>query len=142
MRKPITPLIHGIIDYALAGVQMLAPGMLGFNKKIIKTYLDLGSGFLAINALTDTPVGVRRVISMKDHQKADLAFLTTLGLLTFTKVIEKDKKALAFHLGMVGVSVAHYLLTDYDEPGLVTEPAVEEVPISGTNLAIDNDLLT
>jgi hypothetical protein len=85
MRKPITPKIHGILDYALAGVQMIVPAALGFNRKVVRTYLDLGAGFLGVNALTNTPVGIKRVISMKDHQRADAAFLTTLTLLTFTK---------------------------------------------------------
>jgi hypothetical protein len=115
MKKPITPTIHGILDYALSGVQMLAPGMLGFNKKVVRTYLDLGSGFLGVNALTNTPVGIRRVISMKDHQKSDAAFLTTLTLLTFTKVIEKDQRALAFHFLVLGLSFANYFLTDYND---------------------------
>lgn len=126
MKKPITPKIHGILDYALAGVQMIVPAALGFNKKVVRTYLDLGAGFFAVNALTNTPVGIKRVISLKDHQRADAAFLTTLTLLTFTKLMEKDKKALAFHFGMLAMSLAHYALTDYDDLELPLSPAYQE----------------
>jgi hypothetical protein len=132
MKKPISPTIHGILDYALSGVQMLVPGMLGLNKKVVKTYLDLGSGFLGVNALTNTPVGLKRVISMKDHQKADAAFLTTLALLTFTKMMAKDKKALPFHLVMLGLSVTNYLMTDYDDIELPASPAAQ---LAATDLA-------
>jgi hypothetical protein len=132
MKKPITPTMHCILDYALSGVQMLAPAMFGFNKKVVRTYLDLGSGFLGVNALTNTPVGIRRVISMKDHQKSDAAFLTTLTLLTFTKVIEKDKRALAFHFAMLGLSLANYLLTNYDDLELPVGPGAD---IAATGLA-------
>jgi len=102
---------------------MVLPSYLGFNKKVVKTYLDLGSGFLAVNAVTNTPVGIRRVISMRDHQKADAAFLATFALLTFTKHLSKDKKAFSFHLAMLGLSVAHYLLTDYRDEELPEQPA-------------------
>jgi hypothetical protein len=123
MKKPITPTIHGILDYALAGVQMIVPAALGFNKKVVRTYLDLGAGFFGVNALSNTPVGIKRMISMKDHQRADAAFLTTLTLLTFTKTMEKDKRALAFHFGMLALSLAHYALTDYDDEEMPLRPA-------------------
>ncbi|MDB5021008.1 MAG: hypothetical protein JWQ28_2135 [Pedobacter sp.] len=132
MKKPITPTIHGILDYALAGVQMLAPGMLGLNKKVVKSYLDLGSGILGVNALSNTPVGLKRVISMRDHQKSDAAFLTTLTLLTFTKFIEKDQKALGFHFVVLGLSFANYFLTDYSDQQLPLSPSPQ---VAATDLA-------
>jgi hypothetical protein len=123
MKKPITPTMHGILDYALSGIQIFVPDMLGFHSKVVKTYLDLGSGFLGVNALTNTRVGIKRVISMKDHQRSDAAFLTTLTLLTFTKLIEKDKRALAFHFAVLGLSLANYFLTDYDDVELPLQPS-------------------
>jgi hypothetical protein len=140
MKKPITPKMHGIIDYALSGIQMFVPSILGFNRKIVRSYLDLGSGFLGINALTDTPVGIRRRISMRDHQRADAAFLATLTLLTFTKAMEKDKRALAFHMALLAVSFSHYLLTDYDHTGLPERP-VNEVPIHLAPLQAEADTI-
>lgn len=128
-------MIHGIIDYALAGVQMVLPSYLGFSKKNVKTYLDLGSGFLAVNALTNTPVGIRRVITMRDHEKADAAFLVTFTLLTFTKNLSKDKKAFSFHLAMLGLSVAHYLLTDYEDKVLPEQP-VSAVAVNALDVAV------
>jgi len=74
----------------------------------------LGTGFLTVNALTATPVGLKRAITFKGHQKADGAFLTGLALLTCTSFIRKDKRALAFHLAFLSMAIAHYALTDYD----------------------------
>jgi hypothetical protein len=111
--KPVQPKTHGIIDYVFSGVQMAAPTALHLNSKTTKTYQALGAGFLAINALTDTAVGLNRLLSFKQHQKLDLGFLTGLSLLGFSKFIRKDKKALAFHLGFLTLAVAHYVLTDY-----------------------------
>ena len=55
--KPVTPVVHGLIDYVFSSIQLAAPAYLGLNPTVTKTYQALGSGFLAVNALTDTPVG-------------------------------------------------------------------------------------
>lgn len=114
MKKRVTPRLHGIIDYVFSGVFLAAPTLLSLNKKAIKTYASLGASFLAGNVLTDTPVGSKLVLSFKDHQKTDAAFLTGLAALTATKMVRNEKKALLFHLGFLAVAVTHYILTDYD----------------------------
>ena len=114
MNKPITPQVHGIIDYAFAGLLCGMPAAIGLNGFCRKTYCAVGSNFLGVNSLTDTPVGIKPVFSMKSHQKLDAVTLAGLAALTLAKPIRNDKKALSFHLGFLGIAVAHYLLTDYD----------------------------
>lgn len=111
--KPVTPVLHGLIDYVFSGIQLAVPAYLGLNATATRTYQVLGSGFLAVNALTDTPVGVKPVISFRGHQKADATFLATFSLLTLAHFIRKDRATLGFHLGFLGVAITHYLLTDY-----------------------------
>ena len=111
--KPITPNIHGMVDYAFSAIQMGVPRALNLNQKTTNTYCALGTGFLAINALTDTQVGIRPVISFRDHQKTDAAFLAGLSLLILYKPIRKNKKSLCFHLSFLAVAVCNYCLTDY-----------------------------
>jgi hypothetical protein len=120
MKKPVNPHTHGIIDYIFSAIQLAGPTLLKLNDNTKKTYSMLGSGFLATNMLSDTPVGVERIIPFKVHQKIDAAFLGTLSLLTFSRKIKNDKVALAFHLGLLATAVAHYVLTDYDEESNIT----------------------
>jgi hypothetical protein len=115
MKKPIDSQMHGIIDYAFAGIQLFGPSILGLNTQFAKTYKVLGVSFTAINATTDTPVGISKAISMKTHQKADAAFLATLSALTIYKIVRSDKKALAFHLAFLGIALVNYALTNYNE---------------------------
>ena len=112
--KPISPKAHGIIDYIFSAIQLAAPLSMGLNKMATTTYGALGTGFLALNAFTDTPVGVKHLLSFKKHQKADLGFLSGLSMLSFANFIRADKKALGFHLGFLAVAIAHYFLTDYN----------------------------
>lgn len=115
MEKPINAKAHGIIDYAFSGIQLLGPILLGLNKPAKNTYLGLGAGFLGVNSLTDTPVGLKRVLSLKDHQKVDAGFLAALSLLTLTKMLRKDKKTLIFHTVFLATAIAHFALTNYKD---------------------------
>lgn len=111
--KPINAENHALIDYVFTGVQFVGPLALGLSDEASKTYQALGTGFLAVNALTDTPLGVKRMIPFENHEKADIGFLAGLSILTFSKPIREDKKALCFHLGMLTMAAANYFLTDY-----------------------------
>jgi len=112
--KPVKPRLHGIIDYVFSGIQVAVPLLLGLNKKAATTYGALGTGFLAVNALTDTPAGLKHLLSFRKHQKADQSFLAGLSLLSFVDFIRKDRKALIFHFGFLTAAIAHYILTDYN----------------------------
>ncbi|RYZ21471.1 MAG: hypothetical protein EOO16_12870 [Chitinophagaceae bacterium] len=113
MKKPINAKTHGIMDYVLTGVQAATPAVLKMNSTAVKTYAGLSLGYAVINALTDTPVGLKKQLSFKAHEKADLGLLAGLGLMTFLPFIRKEKKVLAFHLGFLAIGVVQFLLTDY-----------------------------
>lgn len=112
--KPLKPIHHGIIDYGFAAVQLVVPTLLGLNKKTRKLHQLFGLKLLGMNALTDTPAGIKPVISLKTHQKADLAVLGSMTALTAMSHISNKRRSLIFHLAFVGLSAAHYLLTDYN----------------------------
>ena len=113
-KKPVTPTLHGIIDYIFSGIQIIAPAALKFNAETVKIYQVSGAVFLSVNAVTDTPVAIRKAISLKTHQKTDAAFLAGLSLITFANFIRKDSKTLHFHLSFLAIAVTHYVLTDYN----------------------------
>lgn len=103
-----------MIDYVFSGIQLAAPLLIRMNPKAANTFRAMGSGFLLLNALTDTPYGVKRMVSFKNHQRADSLFLAGLSLLPFLKFIGKNKKVLFFTLGFLGTAIMHYVLTDYN----------------------------
>ncbi len=112
--KPFSPKQHGLNDYGFVALQLLVPPLLGFNKKAVKLYRFLGFNLLTYNALTDTPVGIRPVISYQTHKKIDIANVAGLAAATLLPVIRKEKKVLAFHLGFVALAAVNILLTDWD----------------------------
>ncbi len=112
-KKPINPKLHGIIDYAFGAFLIAVPALLSVNKDAKATYRDLGLSFAAMNAFTDTPVGLP-LIPMKDHQKADASFLSGFALMAMSKPVRKDKRAMRFHLSFLTFAFLNYILTDYD----------------------------
>jgi hypothetical protein len=111
--KPISPKLHGIIDYAFAGTLLLLPSLLHFNKKARKLYKLIGLEVLAYSALTDYPAGLEPVISFDTHHKTDCANIAGLAAVTTCKYIHKDKAILAFHTGMTAMAMITVLLTDW-----------------------------
>jgi hypothetical protein len=112
-KKPITPKMHGLIDYGFAAIQLLAPELLGLNKKAKKVYAFFGTNLIAYNALTDHPVAVKPEISYETHHKIDVANVAILAASTLYDGIRKDKRAVAFHLGFVVLAAINVLLTDW-----------------------------
>lgn len=127
MEKPIKPALHGIIDYVFSAIQLAAPTALGLNLNTVQIYSVLGALFAGSNALTKTPVAVKPIVSFKTHQKMDALFLSGLSILTFTKCIRKDNRALAFHLAFLATAVTHYLLTDYDAAEKKQEREIRDI---------------
>ena len=114
MNKPISPKLHGILDYAVVGMLAVLPASLGLKKGAVGSYAAVATNYLAVNSLTDTPVGIKKVLTFKAHQKADIATLGMLAIMTMAPAIRKDKKALYFHVGFMAMVATQYLLTDFE----------------------------
>jgi len=112
-KKPISPTTHAIIDYAFAAVQIVGPSLLKLEPRAIKTYAQMGTAFLAVNSVTDTPLTVEPQISFRTHQKIDLGFLAVQALMVITPMVRRSNKTLFFHLGFLALAGANYLLTNY-----------------------------
>ena len=113
MQKLVAAPTHGIIDYAFSGLQLLAPPVLKLNPLASKTYRVLGLAVLALNALTKTPVGIKKVLSFKTHQRADQVLLAGQLALSFLPFM-RTKKASWLHFSLLALALGHYLMTDYN----------------------------
>jgi hypothetical protein len=126
MKKPINAQLHGMLDYGFAAMDLVVPALLNLPTQTKNIYAGLAGTVASVNAVTDTPVGIKPLLSMKDHQKADLSFLGTLALLTIAKPIRQHKPSLYFHLGVMALAVTQYLLTDFNQQNmeeLVVQPS-------------------
>lgn len=111
--QPIGPAAHGVIDYAFVSTQALAPTLLVLHGAA----RTLRYGFAAfqgvVNALTDTPVGVRPRIPFQIHGRLETPFVPALLLLPWLTGALRQRTARRYFTAFFCLAAANYLLTDY-----------------------------
>ena len=113
MRKPITPKRHGAIDYGFLGIALAGPTLLGLNgtAKVIFAVLGLVQGTL--NAFTDQPLALRRLVPFRVHGRLELGGVPVYFLLPVLTGAVDDSRALAFYLVAGALLLAVFVLTDW-----------------------------
>lgn len=111
--KPIGPKAHGAIDYGFVAMNALAPTL--FNLKgAARTlcYAFAGTQGL-LNAFTDHPLGLRRLVPLRVHGELETPFVPSLLVLPWVTGALRQRNARRYFLSFFGIALANYLLTDY-----------------------------
>ena len=112
--KPISPKLHGLIDYTLVGSLLTLPSALGFNQDVKKLYTAEALALLVYIALTDQPAALKPLIPFPLHGKIDPFNVAQFALQTFLKPFQNDKKARLFNVGFTALAGITVLLTDWN----------------------------
>jgi hypothetical protein len=112
--KPISPKVHGIIDYGFSAALLVLPQVLQLSKKAKTLYAADAFKTFLYSALTNYPLGLKRVIPFGLHRKIDIENVSGLALATLYAPVRKNKRALYFHIGMIAAAVLAISLTDWD----------------------------
>ena len=118
-RKPIDPTTHGAIDYAFAAAHALAPTVLGLTGSARALCYGYAAAILGINALTDHPLGVARVIPFLKHGELETPLVPSIALLPIVTGAARQRNAALYFAAYFALAATNYLLTDYTayEPG-------------------------
>jgi hypothetical protein len=111
--KPITPRLHGLLDYALVGSLLTLPTVLGFSQDVKKIYTAEGLALLVYISLTDQPAAIKPLIPFETHGKIDPFNIGQFALQTFLKPFQKDKRARLFNIGFTALAGLTVALTDW-----------------------------
>jgi Ca2+/H+ antiporter len=111
--KPITPAMHGLVDYAFAAALLTVPSLIGCNRKTVGLYSGVAIEVFLYGAMTKQPAALWPLIPMKAHKLIDVANLSGLSLLTGYKGIRRKSNAVVFNIGMVALGLATVLLTQW-----------------------------
>jgi hypothetical protein len=115
LQKPITPYMHGVIDYTTVAALAVAPRLMRFPARASRAAYALAMGYTAIAALTDYPLAARKVLPFKAHGAAELAIGSMLPALPWLLGFSGHRAARNVFLGLAGFSMAVALLTDWDK---------------------------
>lgn len=116
MKRPIKATAHGAIDYGFLAAQLAGPSLLGLRGPARTLPAVFGVTQGTINALTDTPVGVKPVMSLRTHGWLEAASGPLFAFLPWYTGALKDPKAKGFFGGLLAALAVVYTLTDWHAP--------------------------
>lgn len=114
MHKPITPRVHGIIDYSTSAAIAAAPAMFNLPKPATALFTTLAATYSGIAALTDYPLSLKRAIPYKAHGAAELVSALALPALPWVLGFSRHRTARNLCFGLAAMTLAVAALTDWD----------------------------
>ncbi|WP_221090928.1 hypothetical protein [Deinococcus aquaedulcis] len=72
MKPPVTPRVHGIIDYVACAGLLVLPRVLGLSPAARARSQAFAAAYLALTAVTDFPPALRRTVPFPWHGRAEL----------------------------------------------------------------------
>ena len=111
--KPIGPRTHGAIDYGFVTTQALAPSLFGLHGAARYCCYAFAATQGVLNALTDQPLAVKRVVPFRVHGQLETPFLPALVLVPWLTGALKQRNARRYFFSFFAVALTNYLLTDY-----------------------------
>lgn len=116
MRKPISPRIHGMLDYSTAAAVAAAPHVLEMPTAASRLFESLAGGYTALSSVTDYPLSVKRLVPFKGHGAAELAIGLALPAMPWLLGFADNRAARNLCFGITALTFAVAALTDWDAP--------------------------
>ena len=113
MRKPITPLAHGAIDYTTSAAVGALPYALDFPPPARRLFATLAGTYTAVSALTNYPLSVRRAIPFKLHGASELAIAAALPAMPWVLGFARHRPARLMCFGLTALTLVVAALTDW-----------------------------
>lgn len=113
-KKPISPNVHGAIDYSSVGLMLAAPKLLGLTGRASSLSLFFGATYAVVSALTDYKLAIKRIIPFRAHGLIEISSVPLLVALPLLLGAWKQAKARNFFLVLAATVVSVYSLTDWD----------------------------
>lgn len=114
MRKPISPRVHGMIDYGTSAAVAAAPFLLRFPRPARRACEALAAGYTGLSAVTDYPLSARRVVPFKTHGATEAAIGFALPAMPWLLGFSGHRAARNFFLGLTALTFVVAALTDWD----------------------------
>jgi hypothetical protein len=114
MNKPISPTMHGAIDYATSAAVALAPRLMDFPRPARMLCDTLASGYTALSATTDYPLSLKRITPFRVHGGVELALAAALPAMPWLLGFADHKPARNLCFALTAVTIVVSALTDFD----------------------------
>ena len=113
MRKPISPRLHGILDYATVAATVAAPRLFRFPVAAERLCYSLASSYLGVSLFTDYPLAARRTIPFKAHGVTEGVIGAALPAMPKALGFADHRAARMLVLGLTALTAVVAALTDW-----------------------------
>lgn len=113
MKRPVTPLVHGAIDYGFLATMLLVPKWLKLSRNARLLFGVFGLTQGTLNAFTEQPLAIKPVLGYQMHGLIEKCGAPVYVLAPMLAGIAKEHRARAFWLGLGATLVLHFNLTNW-----------------------------
>lgn len=113
MQKPISPDLHGLLDYSTVLLTAAAPSLVDMSDEAARTCYTLAGGYLALSLLTDYDLSVRRLVPFPAHGAVEGVLGAALPFLPKALGFANDRAGRNFLLGLTALTGVVAALTDW-----------------------------
>ena len=115
MPRPISPRVHGMIDYGTSAAVAAAPAVLDVPRAARNLFEGLATGYTGLSSITDYPLSLKRLIPFKVHGATELAIAAVLPALPWILGFADDRAARNMCFGLSALTLVVSALTDWDQ---------------------------
>ena len=115
MHKPISPTLHGMIDYTTSVAVAAAPTVLDFPEPAAELCYALAGSYTGMSMLTDYPPAAKRMIPFKAHGVVESVIGMALPVLPWALGFSKHRAARNFCIGLAAFTFVVAAYTDWEE---------------------------
>ena len=118
--RPITPRVHGMMDYAWGLLLVLAPWMFAFSAESTPTSCAVAIGVLSLvwSTVTDYPAGLARFLPFRVHLWLDAIVGGALIIAPWLLPISEKARLVLVIFGIVAVAVSFLTRRPSSQPCL------------------------
>lgn len=118
--KLLNPLVHGLLDYALAAAFLILPGVLDFSDNAASLSRIIGVSYAGVSLLTKYPLGVLKLIPFPVHGVLESLMAASWIVLPWLAGFQDDSAGRTFFM-IAGVGLLLVAaVTDYKASGAHT----------------------
>jgi hypothetical protein len=114
VRKPISPRIHGILDYTTSAAVAAAPFLFGMPRGARLLFESLAGGYTSLSSVTDYPLSLKRLVPFKAHGATELAIAAVLPAMPRALGFTRNRAARNLCFGLTALTVLVASLTDWN----------------------------